>query len=136
MEKKYSPAVDNFIFGKPEGAKLTLEVLRDLIFDLVKGVEESVKWNSPFYSKDGLLCYINYEKKTKKVVLGLIEGSSIKDKYKLFSNDTAHIKKIYFDSAEKIPVAKVRYYLREAMAINKVKSKNFMTIRKSKQSQY
>ena len=35
-----------------------------------------------------------------------------------------------FEAAEKIPVAKVKYYLREAMAINKVKSKNFMSILK------
>jgi hypothetical protein len=130
MIKHYSPAVDNYIFGKPEEVKLTLEILRDIIFETVKGVEESVKWNCPFYCKDGLLCYINYERKTKKVTLGLIEGTSIIDKYKLFSTDTAHIKKIYFDSAEEIPIAKVKYYLREAVAINKVKTKNFMSIRK------
>lgn len=126
----YSAAVDNFIFDKPEEVKLTLEVLRDLIFETVEGAEESLKWNAPFYSKDGLLCYINYEKKTKKVILGLVEGASINDKYKLFSDDAAHIKKIYFEAAEKIPVAKVKYYLRQAMAINKAKSKNFMSIRK------
>lgn len=130
MDRRYSSAVDKYIFAQRDDVKLTLEVLRDIIFETVKAVEESIKWNCPFYCKDGLLCYINYEKKTKKVILGFVEGASITDKYKLFSDDTAHIKKVYFEAAEKIPVAKVKYYLREAMAINKVKSKNFMSILK------
>lgn len=129
MDRRYSSAVDNYIFAQRDDVKLTFEVLRDIIFETVKGVDENLKWNCPFYCKDGLLCYINYEKKTKKVIVGLVEGASITDKYNLFSDDTAHIKKIYFEAAEKIPVAKVKYYLREAMAINKVKSKNFMSLR-------
>lgn len=51
-----SPAVDNYLFDKPEAIKLTLEVLREIIFETVSDVEEQIKWGIPFYSKNGLLC--------------------------------------------------------------------------------
>jgi hypothetical protein len=127
-----SPAVDNYLFDKPEAIKLTLEVLREIIFETVPDVEEQMKWGSPFYSKNGFLCYLNFEKKTKKVVLGLIEGSSIIDKYKLFSHDTQHIKKIYFTSVDAISVNKVKYYLAQGVKINRTKEKNFINIRKKR----
>ncbi|MFM8911994.1 MAG: DUF1801 domain-containing protein, partial [Flammeovirgaceae bacterium] len=67
-----SPAVDNYIFDKPEEVKLTLEILRDIIFETVKDATEQMKWGCPFYSNNRLLCYLNFEKKTRKVVLGLV----------------------------------------------------------------
>ncbi len=125
----HSPAVDNYLFDQPEPVKLTLQVLREIIFETVADVEEQMKWGCPFYSKNGLLCYLNFEKKTKQVVLGLVEGSSITDKYKLFSRDTKHIKKIYFTAVDAILVKKVKYYLGQAVEINESKKKNFINIR-------
>ncbi|MFM8739420.1 MAG: DUF1801 domain-containing protein [Cytophagales bacterium] len=128
----HSPAVDNYLFDKPEPVKLTLEVLREIIFEMVSDVEEQIKWGIPFYSKNGLLCYLNFEKKTQKVVLGLVEGNSITDKYNLFSHDTQQIKKIYFTSVDALPVNKVKYYLAQAVKINRTKEKNFINIRKKR----
>lgn len=125
-----SPAVDNYILDKPESVRLTLQILRDIIFETVKDATEQIKWGCPFYIKDGLLCYLNFEKKTKQVVLGFVEGNAMNDKYHLFSHDTAQIKKIYFQNAKSIPVAKVKLYLREATKINCRKEKNYINVKK------
>lgn len=58
-----SPAVDNYLFDLPEDIRITFEVLRDIIFDTMNDVEVSVKSNYLFYSKNGLLCYLAFNKK-------------------------------------------------------------------------
>lgn len=128
-----SAAVDNLLFDIPTPRKLVMEALRDIIFSTVKDVEESVKWNVPMYSHKGLLCYLNYDRKHKSVVLAMIEGFMIEDKYKLFLPDTSNVKKIPIAIDQDIPIRKIQYYLREGIRINQTKSKNFMSIKKKKQ---
>jgi hypothetical protein len=124
-----SAAVDNFLFEKPENIRLTLEILRDIIFAAVKGVKEEFKWKCPFYSKDGFLCYLNVEKKTKKVVISFVEGHAFEDKYGVLNKDTTNVRKLYIDSAEMINERMVRYYLKQAIQFNKTKPKNFTNIK-------
>lgn len=127
-----SAAVDNFLFDQPEGRRQLMEALRELIFSIQPDVEESIKWNSPFYSYNGLLCYVNFDKKAKCVALGFVEGFLIEDRYGAFSRDTSQIKKIFFDESEDIDVRMVTYYLRQALKINKTKKKNFLGISKKR----
>jgi hypothetical protein len=128
-----SAAVDNFLFNVPAHHKLVMEALRDIIFATVKDVVEAVKWNVPMYSSDnGFLCYINYDRKSKCVVLAMVEGFMMDDKYRLFLPGTSNIKKIPLAFDEDLPIRKLQYYLREGMRINKTKTKNFMSIKKVK----
>ncbi len=127
-----SPAVDRYIFELKENEQLVFEILRDFIFNKITDVEECIKWNCPFYSYHGLLCYINYDKKSRKVVLGFIEGFLIEDEFKLFSEDTKQIKKIFFANADDLDEEILHYYLDEAIAINKAKTRNFLLNRKRK----
>lgn len=127
-----SPAVDNFLFDWPEERRLTAEVLREIIFAHVKGVHEQMKWGCPFYSKDGMLCYINFDRKLKKVVLALVEGFMMEDKYGLLTGDTQNIKKIVIDSLESIHEKKIAHYLKQGVRINQTKTKNFMSIQKKR----
>jgi hypothetical protein len=127
-----SPAVDNFLFDMPEDRRLTIEVLREVIFAYVKGVQEQMKWGCPFYSKDGMLCYINFDRKLKKVVLALVEGFMMEDKYGLLTGDTQNIKKLIVHSAEAINEKQIAYYLKQGVQINKTKTKNFMSIQKKR----
>jgi hypothetical protein len=126
-----SAAVDNFLFDKPDDIRLVMEILRDIVFTAVKDVEEQMKWRCPFYSKNGFLCYLNFEKKSKKVVLSFVEGFALEDKYGALSNDTLNVRKLYINSPEAINERMIRYYLKQAVAINKTKTKNFMNIGKN-----
>jgi hypothetical protein len=125
-----SPAVENFLFDQPEPRRQAMEALRAIIFATVAGVEEAFKWKVPFYSKNGLLCYINYDRKYKKIALGLVEGFLIEDRYHLFVHDTSNVKKLLFEEDGEFPLRKIQYYLREAVKINRTKQKNFVGIKK------
>ncbi|MCU0420235.1 MAG: DUF1801 domain-containing protein [Cyclobacteriaceae bacterium] len=127
-----SPAVDNLLFDWPEERRLTAEVLREIIFAQVKGVQEQMKWGCPFYSKDGMLCYINFDRKLKKVVLALVEGFLMEDKYHQLIGDTQNIKKLVFESPDTINERQIAYYLKQGMQINQAKTRNFVSIHKKR----
>jgi hypothetical protein len=127
-----SVAVDNFLLDKPDEIRLVMEVLRDIIFSAVKNVREEVKWRCPFYSKDGFLCYLNYETKTKKVVLSFVEGYALEDKYGALNRDTMNVRKLYIESIDTINERMIRYYLKQASKFNKTKHKNFANIKVKK----
>jgi hypothetical protein len=127
-----SPAVDNYLFGLPEPQRQTMEAIREMILQLVPTVEEHVKWNCPFYSSNGLLCYINFDRKAKQVALCFVEGFQLEDTYGLLDKDKKQIAKLYIAEDQNFNKRVIHYYLRQAVAINKGKHKNFLNIRKGK----
>jgi hypothetical protein len=127
-----SPAVDNFLFDQPEVVREVMEALRDIVFVHVPSVQEQLKWNCPFYSKDGMLCYINYDRQLKCVVLVFVEGFLLQDKYGVLLSGTKNVRKLAIESVERINEMQIRYYLKQALKINKTKTKNFLAIQKRK----
>ncbi|MCU0383849.1 MAG: DUF1801 domain-containing protein [Cyclobacteriaceae bacterium] len=125
-----SPAVDNYLFDLPENTRLTIEILRDIIFDVIPEAHESIKWRIPFYEFQGLLCYLNYEKKSKQVCIGFVEGVLLKDEKGVLSKDTQNVRKLYVPDIEKLNLKMLKSFLRQAIEINKKKQKNFVTIKK------
>jgi len=128
----HSPAVDNYLFDISVDIRMTFEALRDIIFDTVKDVEECMKWNYPFYSKNGFLCYLSYNKKEKKVAVGFIEGCMMEDKYGVLNQDTRNIKKLFINNIDDIDIKMIRYFLKQGVKINQTKAKNFVIIPKRK----
>ncbi|HMQ00332.1 MAG TPA: DUF1801 domain-containing protein [Cyclobacteriaceae bacterium] len=125
-----SAAVDNFLYDMKEPYRSVMGALREIIFEKVKGVEEQLKWNCPFYSYKGLLCYINFDKKARKVALCFVEGFILEDNYGLLTRETKNIAKLFVDENKNLNVREINYYLKQAIKINKTKSKNFLNIRK------
>lgn len=121
-----SPAVDRYIYEFDEASILLMEVLRDLIFHYVPEVEESIKWRIPCYSWKGLLCYLNKEKKSDKVVLGFIEGASMRDDYGVFNTDTSQIRKLLFNTIEDLNKEIIVDFLMQGVEINEIKKRNFL----------
>jgi hypothetical protein len=124
-----SPAVDRYIYEFDDDSRIVMEVLRELIFHNVPDVEESIKWHIPCYSWKGLLCYINKEKKSKKVVLGFIEGVCLKDNYGILNTDTSQIRKLLFKTLDDLNEDIIADFLKQATEINRTKKKNFLKIK-------
>jgi hypothetical protein len=120
------PSVDRHIIELAPEYSLIFDVLRDYIERKIPDVKETYKYRCPFYEHKGMLCYINFERKTKTVVLSFVEGFLLKDKYQLLSKDTSQVKKLYFSNAEAIDVKKLDYYMDQAIVINQGKTKNFL----------
>lgn len=126
-----SPAVDNYLFDLPEAQRQAIELIRDVILQLIPKAEEQLKWNCPFYLLHGLLCYINFDRQKKKVALCFVEGFQLEDEYGLLDRRKKQIAKLYVDT-NALNKKIINYYLKQAIAINKVKHKNFLNIQKRK----
>lgn len=118
-----SPAVDNYLFGVPEPQRQIMEAVRELIVQFIPTVEEQLKWNCPFYSLNGLLCYINYDRKAKRVALCFVEGFQLEDVHGLLDKDKKQIAKLYIADDQNLNKRVIHYYLRQAVAINNTKHK-------------
>ena len=121
-----SSAVDRYIYEFDENSRMVMEVLRELIFHHVPEVEESIKWHIPCYSWKGLLCYINKEKKSKKVVSGFIKGGCLKDNYGILNTNTSQIKKLLFKTLDDVNEEIIADFLTQAIEINRTKKRNFL----------
>jgi hypothetical protein len=94
-------------------------------------VDKQLKWNCPFYSKDGMLCYLNYDRSLRCVVLAFVEGFLLEDKYKALVAGTKNIRKLPVATVDSIDEKQIAYYLKQALKINKGKDKNCLAIEKS-----
>ena len=121
-----SSAVDRYIYEFDEDSRMVMEVLRELIFHHVADVVESIKWHIPCYSWKGLLCYINKEKKSKKVLLGFIEGVCLHDNYGILNTDTSQIKKLLFKTLNDVNEEIIADFLTQAIEINRTKKRKFL----------
>ena len=74
--------VDTFIDGLPIEKKPLVEQLRQLIHDMVPGVQEKLSFKIPFYHYFGMYCYINPVK--NGVDLGICNGKKIADGFEHF----------------------------------------------------
>jgi hypothetical protein len=121
--KKKSPSADRYVQSLATGDALIIEVLRDFVLNSNESIREEFKFNCPFYTYHGLLCYLNFEKKTKSVIMGFVSGFNFKDKYKLLSNDTKQVRKLYFRNIDDLNEDVLNYYLMQAIRINETKKK-------------
>ncbi len=109
---------DNF-FERIENAEVREMALavRHVIKRTLPQVEECVKWELPFFSYHGNLCYINI-RKDGRVVLAMYRGIHLSNKSGLLEGDGKLIKHVVLHPAEDLPLAGIQEILLEAAALN------------------
>jgi hypothetical protein len=91
--------------------------LHRLIVAAVPSVQSGLKWGMPFYSKDGMLCFIMVAK--EHVNLGFVKGSSLRDPKKLLeAGSSKTMRAIRLSSAKEIQAAGVKALVKQAAALN------------------
>jgi hypothetical protein len=55
--------IEGFIDALPQPEKAIAQKLRDLLFELVPGIEERFSFKLPFYHYYGMFCYLHYDKR-------------------------------------------------------------------------
>lgn len=121
--KNKNPSVDRYIFNLEPNQALIADILREILLSKYKELQEVYKYNCPFYEYNGPICYINFEKKSKKLIIGFYYGNKLKDKYNALSNDTKQIRKLYFNSIDDIDEEKLDYYIAQSINMNSIKKK-------------
>jgi hypothetical protein len=80
--KKYYK-VEDYIVDLPLWMQNRLFIVRELIIHAHPNITESVKYNLPFYTLNGLLFYFTLYKK-KQFVIGFCNGANLPDEHQLF----------------------------------------------------
>ncbi|MDP1678429.1 MAG: DUF1801 domain-containing protein [Bacteroidota bacterium] len=130
MKSKKSKDVDLYL-------KHTSKQLRDLMIDVraiiwkaIPDVEESIKYTVPFYSRQGLLCYLSPLKKKDGIYIGFAKGYLMSDESGIFSGKSLkYIRHIELRNKSEIKKKLLKEYLEEAVMFNEMKKgKNILSI--------
>jgi hypothetical protein len=120
-----SDIIDDYLIDLPEDKKIDYLTIHQFIIECSELIQVEKKFNSPFYTFNGLLLYINFDKKIKQFYIGFCNGYLIQDKSNiLIQGDTKQIRKWYFKDEEQLE--KNAYLLKnlilQSMEINRIKA--------------
>jgi hypothetical protein len=85
--------------------------------ETVPKVKEDIKWNIPFYTYQGIFCYLN-PLNANSVALGFCNGSSLAAHPELLSGHGKLVRHVVLQCSEPVPVAKIKALLYEAQLVN------------------
>jgi len=122
--KSPSKLIDERIKELGDWRGATLSRLRTLIKETVPGVVEEWKWRGvPVWYDDGMICTGETYKAVVKLTFA--KGAALKDPSTLFNSslDGNVRRAIDFHEGEKINEKALKALIREAVALNKVKTK-------------
>ena len=119
-------SVEDFLDYLPDNELIIVDLLRKLVFENIPNCIEKLAYNVPFYYRNSRICFIwpstvPWGKVEKDgVQLGFCYGNLINDHFNWF--DKASRKQVYiktFFSADEIDIEMIKYYLFEAVELDK-----------------
>jgi len=108
--------VEKFIAKEKGHKRLICEELRRLILENIPNVKEEIKWNCPFYSYKGILCFINPRKDC--VDLGFYQGHLLSNENGILDTDGKTVRHIKYVTIDDIDEYKLLEVINEAVLIN------------------
>ena len=105
-----------FIEQQSAEQRLVLLQLRELILDAAPHIQEDLKWKIPFYSYQGLLCYLNPQPGC--VALGFCRGALLSNQQGLLQGDGKEVRLLKINCKTPILKEEIRELLQEAMLLN------------------
>lgn len=113
--------VSTFINQQPLALKHLLNALRVLILQAGPYVEETIKYNIPFYNYQGRLCFLNTRE--GGVELGFFQGAFLANEQGLLVGEGKEVRHVRIKSLAHIDQEAIQALLQEAMLLNEVKKK-------------
>ena len=114
--------VTALINQQPTGIRHTLNALRVVILQAGPYIEESIKYNIPFYSHQGRLCFLN--PRHDAVELGFCQGAFLSNEHGLLVGEGKEVRHVQIKSLAHIDQAALQALLQEAMLFNEAKKKH------------
>lgn len=121
-----SQFIDEFVFQLEEEYRYNYFLLHEFILSVSPLIISEKKFNSPFYTCNGLLLYINFDKKSRLLYIGFCRGSKLKDTRGILDNSkTNTISKWYFKDLDSFSKNEdqLRKFILESIDINLTRSK-------------
>ena len=111
--------VDEFIASAKPELQPILQRLRHIVLKTSPLISEEIKWKIPYYSYNGMLCYLNPRKKS--VDLGFSYGAKLSNAQGLLTGSGSVVKHITIYSLDEIDEDGIMSVLKEAMYLNEIK---------------
>lgn len=128
--RRRSRDVDTYLRRTPKAMRELMVILREVIFATIPDVNESMKFTVPFYTMNGLLCYLNPLKSKNGVYIGFVQGHRMSDEAGVFvGQQLKQIRHIVYRKPSDIKRRLLKEYLREAFILNMMKAGRFELIR-------
>lgn len=121
-----SQFIDEFVFHLEEEYRYNYFLLHEFVLSVSPLIKSEKKFNSPFYTFNGLLLYINFDKKKRLLYLGFCRGSQLIDSHGILDNSkTNTISKWYFTNLDSFSKNHdlLKKFIQDSMNINLTKGK-------------
>jgi hypothetical protein len=109
-------AVTRFIERLPEPRRSIARRLRKAVRGAAAGIEESVKWGSPCYSRDGLVCAIMVM--TTSVNLAFYKGAHLNDPEGRLEGTGKDMRHVKLRAPQQVDARRIAAWVGEAIALN------------------
>lgn len=117
-----SVSVDDYIKGLGPEIQPIVARLHALILESSPRVKDELKFDIPFYTYQGWLCYINPSRKALEVTLGFCQGANLFDpEGHLQGKDKKQVRHLIFNSVEQVDESTIMELLFQALAFNEGK---------------
>jgi len=113
MRMKEDNEVDKYINESPDFAKPILKSLRNIIKKASPNVQETIKWNHPFYGLKEL--GLSFSKAHENVKLTFFDSSMINDKKQVLKDKHGNKKSMLFKKPSEIDEKTVTSYIKMAL---------------------
>ena len=108
--------VDAYIRKLDGDSKAIVTKLRRLVLSSVPGLEEAMKWSTPVYSKNGLVCWLHVAR--SHAAIGFYQGASLADPQRLLEGTGKRLRHLKIRKAAEIRPAVITRWVRQAAALN------------------
>ncbi len=109
-------AVDAYMKNLDPGTRALLTALRRVVLKAAPGLEEALKWSTPVYSKNGLVCWVHAAR--SHAAVGFYQGASLTDPKGLLEGEGKRLRHMKVRSAQELRPAVVAGWVRQAVKLN------------------
>ena len=111
--------VNAFIDQQPPTHRRVLNALRIIILQAGPQIEETIKYNIPFYSYHGRLCFLNT--RDGVVELGFCQGAFLSNEQEYLVGEGKEVRHVRMKSLADIDQDALQVLLQEAILLNEAK---------------
>ena|SRR6185436_11172369 len=110
--------VEPWIQGLKPEPKAIVQPLHRLVLQAGPGLKAGLKWGMPFYSGNGMVCFIMVAK--HHVNLGFVRGNDLKDPKKVLTAGTSKtMRALRLTSSQDLQPAVVKSFVKQAVALDR-----------------
>lgn len=108
--------IDAYLGKLDPGARALVAALRRVVLRASPGIEESLKWSMPVYSKNGLVCWLHAAR--SHAAIGFYQGASLTDPKRLLEGEGKRLRHMKVRTSREIRPAVVAGWVRQAVRLN------------------